>query len=77
MLLLGVAEEGERGRDPRETLSLARYGLNFRVLLPHPMFSKGPWKSLDFSQNDFEKLEKRFKKKIRCNLIEISPGFYI
>lgn len=39
MLLLGVAEQGETGRDPREMLSLARFRLNFRALLPHPVFS--------------------------------------
>lgn len=42
ILLLGVAEQGETGIDPRETFSLARFKLKFRAIVLHSMFSKGP-----------------------------------
>lgn len=42
ILLLGVAEQGETGIDPRETFNLARFKLKFRAVLLHSTFSKGP-----------------------------------
>lgn len=58
-MLLGVAEQGVTGIDPREAFSLARFKLKFRALLPYSVFSRGP-EYFYFSQNYFDKLEKWF-----------------
>lgn len=39
---------------------VARLRIKLRAVSPHSMFSKGPFQSVYFFQNDFDRLEKWF-----------------
>lgn len=75
-LLLGVAEQAEIGRDPREKFNLARFKLKFRLSYYTPCFPRH-LSNLSVSLKIILTNWRNGLEEIRCNLIEISIGFYV